>query len=70
MNCPKAIRKGSSGKVMRLTDQLKCLYTNSHIMENKQEELETMVQVDKYDLTTIVETWWDGSQNWNTGIEG
>ena len=50
--------------------QQKCLYTNAHSMGNKQEELETMVQLDKYDLVAIMETWWDESYNWNTGIEG
>lgn len=40
-NCPKAISKGSSEKVMRLIAQLKCLHTNAHRMGHKQEELET-----------------------------
>lgn len=29
-----------------------------------------MVQLDKYHLIVITETWWDGSHYWNTGIEG
>lgn len=30
--------------------QLKCLYSNTHSTGNKQEELETLAQLDKYDL--------------------
>ena len=58
MKCPKA--------------QLKCLYTNACGMGSKQEELETMVHLENYDLIAIMETWWDDSHNWNTisTIEG
>ena len=38
-------------------------------MGNKQEELETMVQLGKHDLIAITETWWDESHDWNTLIE-
>ena len=38
-------------------------------MENKQEELETMVQLGKYELIAIMGTWWDESHDWNTLIE-
>ena len=34
--------------------------------ENKQEELETVAQLGKYDLIAIMETWWDESHDWNT----
>lgn len=39
-------------------------------MRNKQEKLETTAQAGKDDLIAITETWWVGSHNWNTGIEG
>ena len=56
-------------KVMCLKAQLKCLYTSACSMGNKQEELEAMVQLGKYDLIAIMETWWDESHNWNLLIE-
>ena len=67
--CPGGIREGSSEKAMRPVAKLKCLYTNARSMGNKQEELETVVQLGKYDLIAIMETWWDESHNWNTLIE-
>ena len=42
----------------------------AHSMGNKQEEIKTVVQLRKYDLIAITETWWDKSHNWNTVIEG
>ena len=56
--CPGGIREGSSEKATRPIAKLKCLHTNAHSMGNKQEELETMVQLGKYDLIAITETWW------------
>ena len=67
--CPGGVREGSSDKAMRPIAKLKCLYTNSRSMGNKQDELETMAQLRKYDLIAIIETWWDESHNWNTLIE-
>lgn len=29
----------------------------------------SMVQLENYDLTAIMETWWDESHKWNTGIK-
>ena len=55
---------------IRPITQLKCLYTNAHSMGNKQEELETVAQLEKYDQIAIMETWWDKSHDWNTIIEG
>lgn len=40
---------------MQLTAQLKCLYTNSRSMVNKQKELKIIVQLENYDLTAITE---------------
>ena len=42
---------------VRQMSHLKCIYTNVHIMNNKQEELEAIVQQVKYDLVAIAETW-------------
>jgi len=50
-------RLGVSGSGVRLTAQLKCVYTSAHSMGNKQEELEAIIQQDGYDLVTITETW-------------
>ena len=38
-------------------------------MGNKQEELEILIQEDKYDLIGITETWWDDSHDWDTAID-
>lgn len=35
-----------------------------------QEELETMVELENYDVITITETWWNNTCKWNTMIEG
>ena len=64
--CPEHIREGSSEKATRPIVKLKCLPRS---MGNKQEELETVVQLGKYDLIAITEIWWDKSDNWNTLIE-
>ena len=53
--CPGGIREGSSDKAMRPIAKLKCLYTNACSMGNKQEELETVAQLGKYDLIVITE---------------
>ncbi|GAB0203486.1 hypothetical protein GRJ2_002814200 [Grus japonensis] len=50
--------------------QLKCLYVNTRSMGNKQEELETCVCLQGYDIIGITETWWDGSYDWSVGMEG
>jgi len=42
--------------VVRLTAQLKCVYTNTRSMGNKQEELEANIQQHGYDLVAITET--------------
>jgi len=49
--------------------QLKCLYTSAPSMRNN-EELETMVQLENWDLIAITETWWDDSHNWNVVTKG
>ncbi|GAB0209421.1 hypothetical protein GRJ2_003407800 [Grus japonensis] len=39
-------------------------------MGNEQEELETCVCLQGYDLIGIPETWWDSSYDWSVGMEG
>lgn len=39
-------------------------------MVNKQDEQETMMQLESYGLIAIKETWWNECHNWNTVIEG
>jgi len=41
---------------VRLTAQLKCVYTNARSIGNKQEEVEAIIQQDGYDLVAITET--------------
>ncbi|GAB0208750.1 hypothetical protein GRJ2_003340700 [Grus japonensis] len=50
--------------------QLKCLYANARSMGNKEEELETCVCLQGYDLIGITEMWWDSSYDWSVGMEG
>ncbi|GAB0205782.1 hypothetical protein GRJ2_003043800 [Grus japonensis] len=50
--------------------QLKCLYANAQSMGNKQEELETCVFLQRYDVIGIIEMWWDSSYDWSVGMEG
>ena len=61
--CPGGIREGYSKKATRPIAKLKSLYTNARSMGNKQEELETVAQLEKYDLIAILETWWDESHD-------
>jgi len=58
------------GSGVRLTAQLKCIYTTARSMGNKQEELEAIIQQDGYDLVTITETWWDNSHDWHDVMDG
>lgn len=38
-------------------------------MGNEQEEMEAMMQLESFDLITIMETCWNESHNWNTKVE-
>jgi len=58
------------GPGVRLTAQLKCVYTNTGSMGNKQEELEAIIQQDGYDLVAITEAWWDNSHDCHTVMDG
>ena len=55
--CPGCCREGSSEKATKPKAKLKCPYTNVRSMGNKEEELETVAQLEKYELITITETW-------------
>jgi len=48
-------RRGMPLSGTRLTAQLKCIYTNTRSMGNKQEELEAITQQDGYYLVAITE---------------
>ncbi|KAJ7402843.1 hypothetical protein BTVI_83064 [Pitangus sulphuratus] len=49
--------------------QLKCTYTNACSVGNKQEELEAIVHQESYDIVTIMEMWWDDSQDWSAAMD-
>ena len=49
---------------------MKCLYTNTCNMGNKQKELEAMVLLESCDLLAHIETWWDESHHWCVAIDG
>ncbi|PKU35905.1 hypothetical protein llap_13795 [Limosa lapponica baueri] len=59
-----------ASKSVPLGAQLKCLYTNTCSVGNKQEEIETHARLQGYDLIGITEMWWDGSYDWRVGMEG
>jgi len=63
-------RLGVPRPVVRLTAQLKCVYTNARSMGDKQEELEAIIEQDGYDLVAITETWWYNSHDWHAVIDG
>ena len=46
------------------------MYTNTHSIRNKQDELEALVHSQSYDVIGISETWWNESHAWTAGIEG
>ncbi|KAJ7407628.1 mitochondrial fission process protein 1 [Willisornis vidua] len=58
--------------VLRLksTAQLKSFYTNTDNMGNEQEEMETTVQQESYDVAAIVESWWDELHDWSDVMDG
>jgi len=58
------------GKSANSVTSLKCLYTNTHSMGDKQEVLEICMQSQGHDLIAVTETWWDSSQDWNAVIDG
>lgn len=52
----------SQKKVTGFLAQLKSKYTNVCSRGKKQEELETILQQESYDIA-VTKTWWDGSHN-------
>jgi len=58
-------RHGMPGLGVRLTAQLKCIYTNARSMRNKQEELGAIVRQDRHDTT---EMWWDDPHDWSAAM--
>ena len=42
---------------------LKCLYTNALSLRNKQDEPETLVSSQSYDIVGIIEIWWKESHS-------
>jgi len=58
------------GSGVRLTAELKCVYTNAHSMGDKDEQLEAIVQQHGYDMVAITETWWDSSHDWQATVDG
>ena len=57
----KGIMELSFMEVTRPAVQLKCLYTNEHILGSKQEELKATVLQEKQSIVAITETWWNDS---------
>lgn len=39
-------------------------------MSNEQEELETTLLLESYDLVALTEMWWDESHDWTVTIDG
>ncbi|KAJ7415136.1 rna-directed dna polymerase from mobile element jockey-like [Pitangus sulphuratus] len=55
---------------VKSASQLKCMYTNAHRMSNKHEELEAIMQQERYDVVAITEMWWDDSHDWSAAMDG
>ena len=49
---------------------LKCLYTDTHSVRKKQNELEALVCSQSYNIISISETRWNESHGWSAGMEG
>lgn len=63
------IKELSSKKATGSAVQLKCLYTNTHSLGNKQ-ELEATVLLQNHNVVAIAETWWDDSHDYSVVING
>lgn len=59
----KGIKELSSRKMTRSAAQLKCLYTNTRSLGNKQEELEATVLLENHDIVAVTKTQWDDSHD-------
>lgn len=45
------------------SSHLRCIYTNTYSLGNKQEELLLHAQSESYDIIGTMETWWDNSHD-------
>ncbi|XP_059582419.1 uncharacterized protein LOC132250144 [Alligator mississippiensis] len=61
---------GIGGAVHTPSGGLKCLYTNAHSMENKQEELAFLLANTNPYIVELTETWWDPTHDWVVNIKG
>ncbi|KAJ7423507.1 mitochondrial fission process protein 1 [Pitangus sulphuratus] len=65
------ISQSASPGVGYKAPHLKCLYTSACSMRNKQEELGTLAQSQRFDIIIIIsETWWDESCDWSALLNG
>lgn len=55
---------------VRAIAQLKHIYTSAHSMNNKQENLEAIMQKENYDLVTITEAQWNHSHDQSAATKG
>lgn len=53
-----------------LFSSLPCPYINARSMGNKQEELKICVSLQGYDLTAVLEAWWDSSHDCSAIMDG
>lgn len=60
--------KGGKSEVKSVA-QLKCMYTDAHSRDNKQEELEGIVRQKSHDTVTVMETQWDDSHGWSSVLD-
>lgn len=58
------------GSTKALEAHLKCLYTNTCSMRNKEDELEVLVCSQRSDVIGIIETCWNESHGWSARMEG
>lgn len=65
----KGIKKLSFKEVARPTAQLKCLYTNSHSLRNKQGALEATVLLENHNVVAVTEARWDDSHDWSVAVD-
>ena len=57
-----ALSKDKSPKA----NHLKCMYTNTRSLGNKQEEIELRAQSESYVVIGTTEMWWENSLDWKT----
>lgn len=65
----KGLKRGSSRKAMTPTAWLRSFYINAYSMSSKQEELESTLLLENYDLVALTETWWNKSHDWTCNYQ-